>query len=246
MTSSAPEPLPIDSVTMYKNKTLLEYYSANQDTIGWLNIPDIKTDNIVMLGNKEGEYPDFTGDVRHYYMDHNSSYKSTSYGELYADYRCKISSDYICQNTTIYGHHMKDGTMLAGLDKYKSKSFFDTHQYIRFDTLWRKGLWRVFGVFVVDLKNPTDASFNYRNPEYATEKDFLNFVSTIRSRSLYQTGVDVKGTDRMLTLSTCTYPTGRPGIDNARLVVVARLATTDEVNAYYSKTASNVSITTLR
>ena len=46
----------------------------------------------------------------------------------------------------------------------------------------------------------------------------MEYVSEIDQRKLYSTGVDIKPTDKILTLSTCNYDW-----DAQRLVVVARL-----------------------
>lgn len=37
-------------------------------------------------------------------------------------------------NIIIYGHHMNDGSMFAGLMKFKDKSFWEKHKTVSFDT----------------------------------------------------------------------------------------------------------------
>ncbi|MDO5448817.1 MAG: hypothetical protein Q4F70_04340, partial [Clostridia bacterium] len=44
------------------------------------------------------------------------------------------------------------------------------------------------------------------------------FVAEINQRKLYSTGVDILPTDKIITLSTCSYE-----FDNARLVVIGRM-----------------------
>ena len=51
-----------------------------------------------------------------------------------------------------------------------------------------------------------------------SEASFEQYIAELDSRKLYTTGVDIKPTDKILTLSTCLYE-----FDNARLVVVARM-----------------------
>ncbi len=223
----AQAPVVMNNTTKFKGKTLYEYYCENEDTIGWLKIDGIKTDHIVMLGQKNKVYEKGANGQNHY-LNYNFNHESSSYGELYIDHRCRITHDYLSQNLTVYGHHMRDGTMLAGLDHYKNKSFFEEHPYITFDTLWGTYYYKVFGIFTVNLKVQKDAAFDYRQPEYQSEEAFLAFIKEVKERSYYDTGVEVKGTDRIISLSTCTYPTGRPGIDNARLVMMGRLCTPEE------------------
>lgn len=218
---------PIDHTQTFDGKTLYQYYSENEDTIGWLTIDGIKTDHIVMLGQADKKYDRGTDGANHY-LSYNFAHQSSSYGELYIDYRCHITYGDMSQNLTVYGHHMKDGTMLAGLDYYKRQSYFQDHQYITFHTLWGTYHFRIFGIFTVNLKVASDAAFDYRQPEYESEEAFLSFIDAVKQRSYYDTGVAVKGDDRIITLSTCTYPTGNPSVDDARLVVMGRLCTPEE------------------
>ncbi len=217
----------INTSATFKGKSLYEYYSENEDTIGWLKIDGIKTDHVLMLGQTDKKY-DQGEDGQNHYLNRNFNHQASSYGELYIDHRCRITPDYMSQNMTVYGHHMKDGTMLAGLDHYKKQSFYEEHPYITMNTLWGTYHFRVFGVFTVNLKVKKDAAFDYRQPEYESEEAFLNFIKEVKERSYYDNGVQVKGDDRIVSLSTCTYPTGRPGIDNARLVVMGRICTPEE------------------
>ncbi len=214
-------PPAIDNTVQYKGKTLYQYYTENPDTIGWLTIDGIKTDHVVMLGQNK-PYAKGADGINHY-LEYNFNHQASSYGELYIDYRCKVTYEQLSQNITVYGHHMIDGTMLAGLDYYEKQSYCKKHPYITFHTLWNTVYYEVFAVFVVNLKVPSDAAFNYRRPDYKSEADFLSFIDEVKRRSLYDTGVAVKGDDRIITLSTCTYPTGHPATDDARLVVMGRL-----------------------
>ncbi|MBR3844636.1 MAG: class B sortase, partial [Clostridia bacterium] len=162
----------LNTTKKFAGKTLYEYYSENEDTIGWLKINGIKTDHVVMLGQTNKEY-ERGADGQNHYLDSNFNHQSSSYGELYMDHRCRVTHNYMSQNMTVYGHHMKDGTMLAGLDHYKRKSFYEEHPYITLDTLWGTYHFRVFGVYTVNLKVAKDAAFDYRQPDYKSEEAFL-------------------------------------------------------------------------
>ena len=234
LTDAGYVPPVMNNTAEFKGKTLHEYYSENEDTIGWLKIDGIKTDHVVMLGQKNKEY-DQGEDGQNHYLNRNFNHQSSSYGELYIDHRCRITPEYMTQNMTVYGHHMRDGTMLAGLDYYKKQSFYEEHPFITLDTLWGTYYFRVFGVFTVNLKVQKDASFNYRKPDFKSQEEFMKFIKEVKNRSYYDNGVTVKENDRIITLSTCTYPTGRPGIDNARLVVMGRICTQEEVDQLLKK-----------
>ncbi len=216
----------IDNTTLYDGKTLYEYHEENEDTIGWIKIPGTKTDNVVMLGREKAYGSSSTEDVN-YYLNHSFDGRNTTAGEIYIDFRSDITAEGMNQNMVFYGHHMMDGTMLAGLDKFKSKSFLEEHQYVEFNTLWEKHHYKVFTVFTVDLKTEYGLAFDYRQPNY-TGDDFTNFKKEIKDRQYFDTGVDFNEDSKIITLSTCTYPTGNSKTDNARLVVMARMCTEEE------------------
>lgn len=44
-----------------------------------------------------------------------------------------------CPNFVLYGHHMKNGSMFAALEKYTSEEFYREHPEILFDTLEETG-----------------------------------------------------------------------------------------------------------
>ena len=50
-------------------------------------------------------------------------------------------------NIIIYGHHMNDGSMFAGLMKFKDKSFWEKHKTVSFDTLTDRQTYEVIAVF---------------------------------------------------------------------------------------------------
>ena len=56
----------------------------------------------------------------------------------------------------------------------------------------------------------------YYYNDLADEDDFNYFVNNVKERSLYDTGVEAKYGDDLLTLSTCSYQ-----VKNGRFVVVA-------------------------
>ncbi len=206
-------------------KTLYEYYQENEDTIGWLTIPDIKTDNIVMLGQANKQY-DIGSDGPNHYLDYSFNHARRTAGELYIDFRCHVTHNSMSQNMTIYGHHMRDGSMLAQIDNYKRESYCQSHPYFVFHTLWNTYYFKVFGVFTVNLLVAKDAAFDYRQPEYGD--GFEAFIQEVKDRSYFDLGVDVPADANIISLSTCTYPSGNPDYDDARLVVMGRICTDPE------------------
>lgn len=224
---SEPEPEPeMDDTTLYNGKTLKQYYEENDDSIGWLKIPGTKTDNIVMLGKDKVYEGDTEPDIN-FYLHHNFDKKYSDAGELYLDSRTTVLPRFLSNNLVIYGHHMANGTMLAGIDRYKNQSFAEQNPYISFNTLWQKHHFKVYACFTVDLTTEYGNAFDYREPFYK-QQYFDEYLKELTDRKYYDTGETIDENSVLLTLSTCTYPTGNPATDDARLVVVARMCTDEE------------------
>ncbi len=183
----------------------------NDEVVGWLTVANTKIDNAV-----------YQTDNNDYYVDHNALKESSVYGALFADYRNEISESGNSTNITIYGHHMKDGTMLANLHKYKSLDFYKETPTVTFDTIYGTGgVYKVFACMITNADSADDNGyfFNYTVSNFDSNSDFLSWIEQIRRRSLYITPVDVVPGDEILTLSTCTYEI--KGVE-LRCVVVAR------------------------
>ena len=117
-------------------------------------------------------------------------------------------------NLIVYGHNMRDGSMFHDLLNYADKSFWESHQTIRFDTMEEFGTYRVMLVFLYDAEWD---EFKYHRYTDMDEADFEEFLEGCRKRSLYNTDVTAEYCDELLTLSTCEY-----SHENGRFVVVAK------------------------
>lgn len=178
-------------------------YEENSDLVGWMTIDGTPIHYPVMQSPDRADF----------YLDHNFQRQKNSHGCLYVRESCDVfvPSD----NLTIYGHHMRNGSMFAALDKFRSKDFYAQHPAIRFDTLYERHTYTVFAVFTTVAS--VDKGFAYHLFEDAAdEAEFQDFVSTCKSLSLYETGITPVYGDKLICLSTCEYSNA-----NGRLVVAA-------------------------
>ena len=206
-----PGGLPINPPTEPVPQTILQdlqgYFDQNPDLVGWIKIEDTKINYPVVQS---------TPDNKDYYIDHNFLGQPRGAGAIYVRETCDVFEP--SDNVTIYGHHMKDGTMFAGLDNYLIKSFWETHQDIYFDTLFERHTYKVFAVFRTSAN--IGEGFSYHQFENAnSEKEFDLFVETVKklAEKEYETGISAEYGDKLICLSTCEYSR-----DNGRLVVVAK------------------------
>ena len=179
-------------------------YEQNQDFVGWISIPDTQLNYPVMQSVK----------IREYYLRRNFDKQYSYSGTPFMEEKCKIGQS---DNLIIYAHNMTNGTMFGDLTKYLYRPFYDSHQYLSFDTMDSFNTYQIFVVFKTQVY--TDHDFEYYTFIDAEDEDEFNqFIDTCREMALYTTGVDVHYGDKLITLSTCEYSQ-----DNGRLVVVAKL-----------------------
>lgn len=210
--------------------TYAPHYALNQDTGGWLSIPNTNIDTVLMQS-----------DSRDYYLYRNIYKEYSRYGNPYIDYRCKIGKDGLSKNTIIYGHNTHDGLMFHQLTNYMTLEGYKNAPTVIFDTLYERTYWKIFAVMLTNATPDGDNGhmFRFLFPDFPSESSFMNVIDGINARSMIKTGVDVKASDNILTLYTC-YQNIFP---NGRLVVFARQVRdgeskdVDTSNAYFNYNA---------
>lgn len=190
-----------------KYKSLL---NKNKNLIGWIKIDDTNIDYPVMKSlNGKGDY----------YLDHSFDGKEDRNGSLFMDDACDPVGP--SDNLIIYGHNMKSGEMFGQLDLYKDKSFYEKHPKIRFDTIYKEGIYEVMYAFQSRIYSEAEITFKYYQfIECNSELEFNSGLEEMKELSLYDTGLTAEYGDELLTLSTCDYDE-----DEGRFVVVCKRVT---------------------
>lgn len=182
-----------------------ELYLINNDLVGWISIADTNINYPVVQDPENKDYYLY----RDFYKNWNKS------GCLYAREVCNVAGP--SDNITIYGHNTNGGgVMFHDLNGYTQKSFWEAHQYIRFDTLTEYHTYQIIAVFKTSA-NLGDGFSYYAFVDAETEAEFDEYVKTCKDLSFYDTGLSASYGDKLITLSTCEYT-----LDNGRLVVVAK------------------------
>jgi sortase B len=171
--------------------------AMNPQTVGW-----------VQINGTPISYPVVQTNDNDYYLHHNFSNETSIEGCIFLDYLCTGA---LTRNNVLYGHYMTDDSMFGSLWKYQDESYFKAHPIIQFDRPGDPGDWEIFSVYI------TEADYDYRQPQFNNNAEFLGYMNRLKARSLYDTGVVLSPSDEVLTLSTCIYT-----FDNARLAVHAR------------------------
>lgn len=187
-------------------------YAVNQDLVGWVRIDNTNLDVQVVQA-----------DDNDYYLNRDFYGKTSRYGCPYLDF--KNDSQYLDDNTVIYGHHMTDGLMFSNLDKYKTLEGYKDSPIIEYSTLYETYYFKVFAAFISNANTADDNGnfFNFIVTDFLTDEKFNGFVDEVEKRSIFKTGVNVQPDDKLITLVTCSYE-----FDSARLVVMGRLLRENE------------------
>lgn len=89
----------------------------NEHIYAWIHIPDTKVDYPVLQHPTETDY----------YLEHNLDHSKGLPGCIYI--QNMNAKDFSDNNTVIYGHNMKNGTMFKGLHKFSEDEFFEANRY---------------------------------------------------------------------------------------------------------------------
>ena len=205
-------------------------YAQNTDVKGWLSIPNANI-NYVIMHSKDA----YSAAYDKYLYSKNWKGEEAKYGWPYIDPRCEVEKDKVSSNLIVYGHNMyplDDTLFFSNLVKYESLDYYKQNPVVFFDTLYNKGVYKIFAIMLLDTdKTYKDVKFeegqekpvifDYIHGKYLNFANYLDYnewYSEISERNLINTEVDVKFGDQFLTLSTCE----NRYFDEGRIVIVAR------------------------
>ena len=144
-----------------------------------------------------------------FYMNHNNKKEEFIGGSLFVDYRINLNST---RKIIIYGHSSSTVdipfTKLLG---YKKQDFFLKHQDIELNYKDKKETYQVFTVML--LKE----DYFYTRLEF-TDETFKKHLEELKKKSIYDTGINIDKTNKILILQTCSQDE-----DGLYLVIGAKL-----------------------
>ncbi len=176
-----------------------DLYELNPDFVGWISIDGTELSYPVMQSI----------DSPNYYLKRNFDGEYSDYGVPYVDEKCGVD---LSNNIIIYGHSMTNGSMFDTLLNYADEEFYKQNPVIHFDTLSGYGEYKVLAVFKIDVAIDP---FFYTTCTDMDEEQFDEYLSEVRARAMYDTGVEAEFGDMLITLSTCEYT-----LKDGRFVVV--------------------------
>ena len=170
---------------LYNHAALL---SINRDAIGYIVIPGIDVQLPVVYRSGDNNY----------YLDHAVDGSESMFGTLFID--GNITKGFQSSHILIHGHNMYDGSMFAGLAKYRNEDFArngdNNTVYIYSED--KCYTYRIFSVHQVD---PVNSAFTINFSSISAMRDY---ASRMKQDSMYDFGVPINNATQVLTLSTCT------------------------------------------
>lgn len=187
-------------------------YALNNHVVGWIYIEGTEIDYPVLQTPNTAEW-------QNYYLYRDFYGKDSKRGSIYVREVCDVFGP--CDNVVIYGHCMNDYSMFGRLASYNSKSFYESHKYIQFDTLYERHTYEIIAIFVTSGTSGVGLTYHSVN-NFKSEAEFNDFITAIKGGSskvytLYDIPTTAVYGDKLITLSTCNY-----SMEDGRLVVVAK------------------------
>ena len=180
-------------------------YEQNNDFFGWICIEGTQINYPVM----------YTPDDPEFYLHRAFDGSRSSSGVPFMDAKCYVG----CGNYLLYGHHMKNGSMFAGITKFAKKEYWEEHKTIQFDTMDAPGTYEIIAAFYSRVYRVDDTDvFRFYNYTDLTDEDTFNeYMEQVYASAAYDTGVTAEYGDQLLTMTTCSYHT-----TEGRFVIVAK------------------------
>ncbi len=164
-------------------------WEINKDVYAWITIPGTVIDYPILQHETDNTY------YLNYNIDGSYGYPGCIYTEN------MNSRDFTDNNTVIYGHNMKNGTMFAELHKFEDTSFFEEHTKIYIYTPEKELDYTIFAAYIYDDRHLM-YSFDFADSQvYAA---YLEDIRSMRSmNALFREDITVTAEDKIITLSTC-------------------------------------------
>ena len=172
--------------------------SINKDIIGWIEIE-----------GTEINYPILKDSVNLYYLKHNYLKNYNSNGSIFT----LNNKPFEDEETLIYGHNMKNGTMFSLLGNYLNEDYLYSHQNIKIYTSEKNYKGVIFSAYSIGIGTEKN---NISNLNYEERISYYKKSSKVNVNN-----VDI--TNKIIKLSTCSYINSRTRTTNKRYYIVETL-----------------------
>lgn len=166
-----------------------ELQAVNPDVYAWITVPGTDIDYPILQHASDNSY----------YLMHNID---GSYGYPGCIYTENMNSkDFTDNNTVIYGHNMKNGSMFAQLHKFEDPDFFNENREVLIYLPDEVLHYTIFAAHIYDDRHLL-YSFDFTDPE--VYQKYLDSIFSTRDMSAnIDKDITVTTDDQIITLVTC-------------------------------------------
>lgn len=160
----------------------------NEDIIGWVYFTGVPQISYPVLQAKDNEY--------YVHRTYDLSSSDSKAGSIFMDYR--MAGDFSSPYSVIYGHNVRDGSMLSDLAQLKDQDLYDKEPYFWILTPDGNYRYQIFSIFQCHRS----ADVFQRSFDYWGE-DFSKWQSELKLRNSMQGDVKLKEYGYVVVFSTC-------------------------------------------
>lgn len=172
----------------------------NNETVAWINV-----------NNTNINYPIVQTDNNDFYLNHSYDKSYNEAGWVFLDYR--NNANFSNKNTIVYAHSRLDKTMFGSLSKTLKPEWYQnkSNHVIRISNTEENSLWQIFSVYVIETET------YYITTNFSDDNMYLEFLNTLKERSIHNFNTTLNKDDRIITLSTC-YDENKKTVVHAKLI----------------------------
>ena len=166
--------------------------AQNSDTVGWIILPDSKINYPIVKSKDNTEYLTTTFEG-----------KVANSGAIFMDMYCE--NDFSSQNTIVYGHNMKNGSMFRALNNMTDKDYFLSHHIFCID------IGNGFEEYeIISCYETVETDLSSWQIGFESYESYETWLKNIVKRCNYDCA-DYDAAKNTITLSTCRGQSGGPG-----------------------------------
>ena len=180
----------LEESTQEEEKITIDFaklWEINPDVVAWIRFEEPAIINYPVVQGKDNDE----------YLTRTFKGYDNTCGTIFVN--AMNQPDFSDRNTIIYGHYMNNGTMFNELEKYQDEAFWKAHPYFYLYTPDEgECKYEIYAAGVVE-----DVSEGYTF-QFGSDEEFEAFLEATIASSAYDTGIIPGGSDKVVTLSTCT------------------------------------------
>lgn len=165
-----------------------ELKDINEDIIGWVYFTGLPQISYPVLQAKDNEY--------YVHRTYDLSSSDSKAGSIFMDYR--MAGDFSSPYSVIYGHNVRDGSMLSDLAQLKDQDLYDKEPYFWILTPDGNYRYQIFSIF--QCHRSADV---FQRSFDCWGEDFSKWQSELKLRNSMQGDVKLKEYGHVVVFSTC-------------------------------------------